>query len=44
MLMIAVVFTTGNHYVLDVVGSTALLPAAVTVAALWGRIAGKPGN
>lgn len=36
-LMTAVVFTTGNHYVLDVVGSTVLLGVAVLVGHLIGR-------
>ncbi len=38
LLMTAVVFTTGNHYVLDVVGSAALLGASIGVATLWGRL------
>jgi len=38
LLMTAVVLTTGNHYVLDVVGSAAVLGAAIGVAALWGRL------
>jgi membrane-associated phospholipid phosphatase len=41
LLMTAVVFTTGNHYVLDVVGSAALLVIAVGVAALAGRLAAR---
>lgn len=36
-LMVAVVFTTGNHYVLDVVGSVLVLALAVEVADLWDR-------
>jgi hypothetical protein len=36
-LMVAVVLTTGNHYVLDVVGSVALLAVAVAAASVWGR-------
>jgi hypothetical protein len=36
-LMTAVVISTGNHYVLDVVGSVALLAAAVLAASLWTR-------
>jgi len=38
LLMTAVVLTTGNHYVLDVVGSAAVLGAAVGIATLWGRL------
>ena len=38
-LMIADVFATGNHYVLDVAGSVALLALAVLAATLWGRLA-----
>jgi PAP2 superfamily len=38
MVMVAVVFATGNHYVLDVVGSAALLGASVAVARVWGRL------
>ncbi|MFB9451805.1 phosphatase PAP2 family protein [Dactylosporangium vinaceum] len=36
--MMLVVFTTGNHYVLDVVGSVLLLLAAVGVAAGWSAL------
>lgn len=39
LVMIAVVFTTGNHYVLDVLGSGALLVAAIGAVALWSRLA-----
>src|SRR4051812_16656362 len=39
LVMIAVVLTTGNHYLLDVVGSVALLVIAIGVAALTGRVA-----
>jgi hypothetical protein len=35
--MIAVVITTGNHYVLDVVGSALLLTTSIAAAAVWGR-------
>jgi hypothetical protein len=35
--MTAVVLTTGNHYVLDVVGSAVLLVASVAAARLWGQ-------
>lgn len=38
LLMTAVVLTTGNHFVLDVVGSAVLLGASIGVAALWGRL------
>lgn len=49
MLMIAIVFATGNHYVLDVVGGIVLVAASIGVAVLWGRVverstAGKPGE
>ena len=45
-LMVAVVFATANHYVLDVVGSAAVLAGAIGVAHLWGRLAGRraPGT
>jgi len=35
-VMVAVVITTGNHYVLDVVGSAVLLTISITVATIWG--------
>lgn len=38
LLMVAVVITTANHYVLDVVGSVALLAAAIAAAWAWGRV------
>jgi hypothetical protein len=38
LLMIAIVFGTANHYVLDVVGSLTLLAAAIAAASLWGRL------
>jgi hypothetical protein len=38
LAMTAVVLTTGNHYVLDVAGSAALLALAAGVAALAGRL------
>lgn len=41
LVMVAVVLTTGNHYVLDVVGSAALLGASVGVATVWGRVADR---
>jgi hypothetical protein len=37
--MVAVVLTTGNHYVLDIVGSVVLLTVSIAVAAAWGRLA-----
>lgn len=42
--MITVVLTTGNHYVLDVVGSAVLLTVSVAVASVWGRLAVTPGR
>ncbi len=39
VLMVADVLATGNHYVLDVAGSVALLAAAIVAATLWGRLA-----
>jgi hypothetical protein len=42
MAMVADVFATGNHYVLDVVGSALLLVASITVARVWGRLVGRP--
>jgi hypothetical protein len=39
--MIAVVLATGNHYVLDVVGSTVLLVVSVAVASMWARLADR---
>lgn len=38
VLMVADVLATGNHYVLDVAGSVALLAVAVVAASLWGRL------
>lgn len=40
LLMVAVVLTTANHYVLDVVASAAVLAASVVVARAWGRVRG----
>jgi hypothetical protein len=37
--MVAVVLTTGNHYVLDVVGSAVLLVVSVAAASAWGVLA-----
>jgi len=39
LLMMAVVLTTGNHFVLDIAGSITLLAAAVLAASIWGRLA-----
>ncbi|GIM91876.1 phosphatase PAP2 family protein [Paractinoplanes toevensis] len=41
LLMTAVVLTTGNHYVLDVAGTAALLTTAVGAAALTGRLVSR---
>ena len=38
LLMVAVVLTTGNHYVLDIVGSVVLLAVSIGVAWTCGRI------
>jgi PAP2 superfamily len=40
LLMAADVLATGNHYVLDVAGSVALVAVAVVVASACGRLAG----
>lgn len=37
IVMIGVVITTGNHYVLDVVGSAVLLTVSIAAAAGWDR-------
>jgi hypothetical protein len=37
LLMAAVVITTGNHYVLDIAGSVALVATAIVVATVVGR-------
>lgn len=37
--MVAVVLTTGNHYVLDVAGSAALLIVSIAAASIWGHVA-----
>ena len=39
LLMTAVVWTTGNHYVLDVVGSAGLLLAGIAATNGWARLA-----
>ncbi|WP_372671005.1 phosphatase PAP2 family protein [Amycolatopsis kentuckyensis] len=41
VLMVVVVITTGNHYVLDVVGSVALLAASTAAAWAWGRLTAR---
>jgi hypothetical protein len=41
VVMVADVITTGNHYVLDVVGSAALLAGAIAVASGWGRLTSR---
>ena len=38
LVMVADVFTTGNHYVLDVVGSAALLALSIIAARVWARL------
>jgi hypothetical protein len=40
LVMITDVFTTGNHYVLDVVGSAALLALSIIAARVWARLSG----
>lgn len=37
MIMAGVVIATGNHYVLDVVGSAVLLAASTAAATVWSR-------
>ena len=39
LLVSFVIAATGNHYVLDVVGSAVVVAAAVAVARLWDRVA-----
>ncbi|MGW5722960.1 phosphatase PAP2 family protein [Amycolatopsis sp. NPDC003865] len=41
VLMVGVVITTGNHYVLDVVGSVALLAASIAAAWASGRLVAR---
>jgi hypothetical protein len=38
------VLATGNHYVLDIVGSLVLLAASVGAASVWGRLAARRGR
>jgi hypothetical protein len=40
LLMAANVLATGNHYVLDIVGSAVLLAAAIATASAWRRLTG----
>ncbi|GII64516.1 inositol phosphorylceramide synthase [Sphaerisporangium krabiense] len=42
--MVAVVLVTGNHYVLDIAGSFALLAVSLAAAAAWGRLAERRGD
>lgn len=44
VLMATVVLTTGNHYVLDVVGSVILVSAAILVAKACGRLLSAGGT
>jgi membrane-associated phospholipid phosphatase len=37
IIMVAVVIATGNHYILDVPGSAALLTVSIGAATLWDR-------
>ncbi|MEV7099784.1 phosphatase PAP2 family protein [Amycolatopsis sp. NPDC051045] len=39
LLMAADVLATGNHYVLDIVGSIALLAVSIVAVSVWGRLA-----
>ena len=41
LLMAADVLATGNHYVLDIAGSIALLAVSVGAASVWGRLAAR---
>lgn len=41
LVMAAVVVTTGNHYVLDIVGSAVLLGISIAAASAWGRLADR---
>lgn len=44
VVMVADVFATGNHYVLDVVGSALLLGASIAVAHVWSRLRPASGS
>ncbi|MGJ6966237.1 phosphatase PAP2 family protein [Streptosporangium sp. G11] len=39
--MVADVLVTGNHYVLDIVGTAVLLVVSIAAASAWGRLAGR---
>jgi PAP2 superfamily len=39
--MVAVVLTTGNHYVLDVAGSAGMLILSIAAASVWGHVADR---
>ncbi|MEW9528712.1 phosphatase PAP2 family protein [Microbispora sp. NPDC049125] len=39
--MVADVLITGNHYVLDIVGSAVLLGVSIAAASVWGRLADR---
>jgi hypothetical protein len=44
LLIAADVLGTGNHYVLDIAGSFALLAVSIAVAAMWGRLVATRGR
>lgn len=44
LVMVAVVITTGNHYVLDVGGSVALLAVSIAATAAWDRRPRRSGS
>jgi hypothetical protein len=37
LVMVAIVFATGSHYVLDVIGSAALLVVSIAITRVWDR-------
>jgi membrane-associated phospholipid phosphatase len=41
LVMAVDVLVTGNHYVLDVAGSIALLAVSIAAASVWGRLAAR---
>lgn len=41
LLMAADVLATGNHYVLDIAGSVALLAASIVAASMWGFVVAR---
>jgi PAP2 superfamily len=41
LLMAADVLGTGNHYVLDIAGSIALLAVSIVAASIWGRLGSR---